>query len=305
MTIPMTIKPPEIQTLFQQLNDIPVSTSESTMIYGDKSGKSWLLGTLGDRNLWICLDPNGYETIRSRSFIDKVGRVNPTIVEIYENYDSFGMPNSSTAYDKVYEVLEYAFKNLLPTFDHVCIDSLTSYRKAAMFKALDVNSITRKSRTKVEIMDKLNAVLPALQDYGTEIALVQQFIDLCLANCRRFNKHLWITAHERHMFTKSPEGKEEYRGIRPALTGRALPNEITSMFSNVFYTKQYGKGIYRIHTEGDGEFVANTRHGGVWGSPIPDPTIKRHEVLFKNGPNLSIMLDELKRDAAINPPTGV
>jgi hypothetical protein len=282
--------------MFQRLSDKKEAQSTSVLIYGSKAGKSVQIATLGNRNLWICLDADGYAVAQSPWFKKSYGVVNPFVIEIFEELaqEGFHIPTESQVYDKIYHVLDYAFKNYIDEFDFVSIDSLTTLSRASLLKALDVNATTRKSQTKINIVEKLNALLPAIQDYGTEMSLVQQLIDLLISNCKKYNKTLIVTAHERLMYAKNKAtGVEDYNGIRPAVTGRAQPDNITQAFSNVWYMKRVGFGVFRLYTQGDGEFLASSRNAGLFTDVIPDGSAA-HKLKYPNGPNISVMLKEIR-----------
>lgn len=307
MTAPKVENKIDYAPQFLTLNESPPDDATDALIYGEsKSGKTWLIGTLGDRTLIIDLENGrGKETIESPMFKRVIGTYHPKYVRIVEDTNAFDIPEFATAYDRTYEILDYAFKNLLDTFDHLVIDNLTAFRRYAILKALDVNKATSKSRTRDDIVEKLNAILPAIQDYGTEMSLVSQFVDQCLSACRKFNKNLFVLSHQRVYLEKPKraDGKPLLNEpplvtkIRPAVTGQSFPDDITSMFNNVWYTAVYGVGgnaQYKLHLAGDGRFVAGTRHAGLWGDVIPSGLDKSHIKRFPNGPNLLTMLAELK-----------
>jgi hypothetical protein len=302
-----------VSDLFKSLNESRDDIF-NVLLYGNsKSGKTRLIGTLGSRTLIISLDPNGTETLKSKEF-QTLFPCNPIIVSIEEAYGYFSLPEIATGFDKVYDALEYAFKIRTNDFDHVCLDSLTSLSKLAMFKALDVNMATGRSKSKLKLAEQ-NAILMGIQDYGMEINLVTQTIDLLLSNCRRFGKNLIVTAHERLFFEKPRHGDgkidsskpEELKSIRPMVTGKVAPDTITSPFSNVWYTKHHGGDSYRLHLKGDGVYIAGSRHAGLWPSVLPDPLEKDKEraAKFKHGANLAVMIEDVERARKLHNPTEV
>lgn len=287
---------------FQTLDDIGDEPT-NFLIYGPaKSGKTHLVGTLGARVL-VLDTGRGLSVFKNKTFRAQHPEFKPIIFQVRESYTHYGLPEKATAYDRVCRVFDYAIANMLDKFDIAVLDDLTSLRKFATFKGLDINQALRKSQTKVNVLEKWNVLLPAMQDYGTEMSLIEQFVDGYINIFKALGKHFVVTAHERQYFesVKGDDGKpklaepKELKKIRPAVTGQTMPDNITMMFDNVFHTEKFG-GLYALRTKSLEEMLlADTRFSGLWPNVIPDALEKNPAKIakWKNGPDLSVMLADI------------
>lgn len=292
---------------FQRLSELPIDTPDNGMIYGgSKSGKTWLIGTAGDRSLIIDVG-NGIETLKSPLFKKKVG-ADPIIIQLREKYRSGGIPSVAEVFDLVSDAIDHALATIPDKFDVIFIDELTALRRSAMLKALDFNAGLGKSKTKEQIQ-KWDAFQPARQDYGAEMSLIKQFFAGYIDITAAAGKHFFVLAHERRIYTpvKNSQGKDtdekELKEIRPSITGQQDIDELPGMFHNVWYCYTVGHlpapVVYKIRTERDDKIMAGSRHGGLWSPIFPDPLNKSEWSRYPEGPNFLRMMEDVKASRAI------
>lgn len=261
---------------FSRLNEIKHENDPVNILYygGSKTGKTWFLGTAGDRTLLIDTG-DGTTTLNSKLFKEKVGS-NPIIVSIREKIGSRGVPEVADAFDHVCDAIDYALANFPNDFDTIACDDLTALRKFAMNKGLEVNQQTGKSQTKKNIVDKYDFIIPAVQDFGVEMSLIEQFLANYITITRSHGKNFIVAAHQRYTFGdkkgigEAPVVKE----VRPAVTGSQFPDTITALFDNVWHAERVSGGdsaVYRARINGDEITVAGTRHAGIFKTVEQDP----------------------------------
>lgn len=258
---------------FVKLSELKDENDPVNILYygGGKTGKTWFLGTAGDRSLFVDTG-KGTLTLKSKLFREKVG-ANPTIVSIEEKIGPKGIPDAARAFDYVCDVIDYALATFPQDFDTICVDDLTWLRKFAMNKGLEVNQQTGKSKTLKTIVEKYDFIIPAIQDFGVEMSLIEQFLANYIDIVRRAGKNFIVAAHQRYVFEKAAGegigGAPKIREIRPAVTGTQFPDTITALFDNVWHAERIGGGagagtVYRCTVHGDEQTVAGTRHAGVF-----------------------------------------
>src|SRR5713226_5389651 len=119
---------------FARLSELKPGDSIIGMVYaGAGIGKTWFLGTGGNRNLIIDTGGTGLETIKSKYFKDKVG-YDPIVVSVSEKLDARGNVEISTAYDATYEIIDWAVANKRYEPDIISVNDVTQLRQFAMNK---------------------------------------------------------------------------------------------------------------------------------------------------------------------------
>jgi hypothetical protein len=261
----MTINP-------TKLNDLPKEIApQSILVWGGSgTGKTVLMGTAGDNSLFIN-NGRGGETLRSKWFQEKY-KVNPTIIDIpsavAKNDPSFAM---------VMEACEWGLQN--PDIKCICIDDASAFTLSSMVQAMKYNQTEGKSKT-LAAAEKFDVIVPAVQDFGTEMLHTKQFFDWLISECKFSGKHLIVGAHSRNIFKKAKTIGDQPELIKavPYFTGADKnPDAIAGMFDWVFYSRATGGGDkikYRITTEGDEELVAKTRHKGLLPVDWQDPNLQ-------------------------------
>lgn len=253
---------------FKRLQDFPAGESITLLLYGKSgTGKTRLAGTLGDRVLYIS-GGEGEETLKSADF-KRLHNANPILFDVIETISASGLPENAVALDKICEIIDNAIEKIPNEFDTIVIDDLSAIRKFAMLKALDVNQALGKSKTKREVLERFDVILPAVQDFGTEMNIVKWFIDTYISICKQHKKNFVILAHERMFYDKGKNigDAPTIRKIAVAVTGQSFPDDIPALFDNVWHTEVIGGGEavqFRIRTIGDEIITAKTRHGGTF-----------------------------------------
>lgn len=282
---PIAPNNPEAVSLVQRLprlNDKPPGESISLLLYGKSgSGKTRLAGTLGDRTLYISCG-EGEETLKSVEF-KRFHKSNPILLDPHETLNDAGIPDNAIALDTICTLIdEYLLKHS-EHFDSIVIDDLTFLRKFAMFKALDINQALGKSKTKKEILERFDVIIPAVQDYGVEMNIIEWFISTYVQITKAAKKHFIVLAHEKIFYDK-PKTIGEAGGVRKvgiAITGQAFPDTIPLLFDEVWHTETIGGGettVYRVRTQGDEIITAKSRHGGTFN---PTENIKHDTSLLQ------------------------
>lgn len=191
-----------------------------------------------------------------------------------------GVPISHNAYDDACRYFEAWMKEGgewegTPTgpslFDTWVIDSGSTLGDYARNKAIILMGGERLSLTH----DKAKAsglVLPKVQDFGAERALVEQFIGVVLDS----GKNVVLTAHEKTEW--SGEGtSERITGIVPMFTGQSV-EKIPLKFDEVYNlrTKKEGPNVVRyLQTVPDGIRACRSRLG------VPDGTLWEYGSIMK------------------------
>jgi len=252
----------------KNLSDLQPAESLTILLYGQfGSGKTQFIGSAGSRTLIINIG-SGIDTLHGKTFKDKNPNVDPLIITINETLDENGQFDTAEAFDAVTDAIDFALKNHHDKFDTIAIDDITALRGFAMNKGLELNQKTKKSQTNAQRKD-YGATLPAVQDYGTEMSLIEWFIKTYTNLCKREKKHLIMTAHERQQFKKADKIGEQPSlfKIRPGFTGQTFPDDMCAHFDFVWHAEIAGGGgqiVYRVRTVGDEVISARTRYGGIF-----------------------------------------
>lgn len=262
-------RPPGVPE-FKQLNEIPRGVGETFLIYGGSgTGKTRLAGTCGDRTLFID-NGNGKSTLQDPGFLKAIG-ANPIIVSLNEKLGPRGVFDSATVYDAICDTIDYALEKFPERFDTIVVDDATQLRKGALFKGLEINQKTGKSQTQKNVVEKYDIVVPAVQDFGIEMNLIEQFIAGYTVICKEAGKNFIINAHERLTYRKGDKLGDApvLAKTSPGFTGQTFPDAVPAYFDNVWYTQVVGSGsnrVWRIMTQGHESLTAKTRMGSLFPS---------------------------------------
>lgn len=272
--MPAPTQPPKVT--FVRLSEMPKVNEVNVLYYGGSgTGKTWFLGTAGSRTLFIDTG-DGTAVLKSKLFKEKVG-ADLIVASIREKVGPRGHVEIAEGFDLVCDVIDHALTTFPGDFDTIACDDLTALRKLAMNKGLEVNQATGKSKTKQTVANRFDLIIPAVQDYGIEMNLIEQFLSNYITIIRNAGKNFIVAAHQRYTF-ESKKGIGEapvIKEIRPALTGAQFPDTVTAMFDNVWHAERVGGGdkgtVYRAVIHGDEQTVAKTRHAGVFGTVEVNP----------------------------------
>lgn len=228
------------------------------LIYGASgTGKTYFCGTAGDRTLYMNIG-SGIATLQSPAFTTK-HQSNPLVVTI---------PLGDSSHDMVCDTIDYYLQKRRDEFDTMVVDDASALRRGAMIKAVQINADLNKSTTLAQAK-KHGHIVPAVQDYGEEMSVVESFLSDYTEIAKSHNVHLILTAHERLTYKKGGKIGDPpvLTKIRPGFTGQTFPDTVPAFFDEVWRFSVVGKGSskrYRITTEGSELVTAKSRHGGVF-----------------------------------------
>jgi hypothetical protein len=266
-----------IRPFEHKLTDLPTSVC---YYGGSGSGKTEFGGTAGDRTLIIDVG-SSRRTLLSSGFRNRI-KTNPIIVPVAEDIKKKGIPDTAKAYDKVCDVIDWFLANRAGDIDTIVIDDATFLRKAAMFKGLEYNQDTGKSQSMNKI-DATGVMAVAVQDYGAEMSLIEQFIGGYNEIIKeKHGKNFILLAHERNVFEQPKDARgNPIIGALPTLirtlpgfTGKTFPDQIPVFFDWVFHAEpinSVNRTIYRARTQHDGITLAKCRDSGVFATHEKDP----------------------------------
>ena len=269
-----------------RLSELPAYEPIAGLIYGaSRSGKTFLCGTLGSRTAWVNIGL-GIATIKSSYFRNLIKSqtgedFNPLIETVTED----SIPDKPDGYTQVCNLVESFLE--MKDIDHIVIDDLTQLRRMGMTEAMEVNEMLGKSQSLKE-SKRVKALSPAIQDYGQEMSLTQQFCANYIRDCKVQGKNLFLTAHERKFLNPAsrPGGEETVRKITPGFTGKTHPDEVTGLFDFVWHMESFGAGErikYYAITEGDSAVQAGTRYPKIFPSRWENPNLLKAVEAIKKG----------------------
>lgn len=262
---------PPIQSI--KLSDLNPGESVIAMVYGASGvGKTPFAGSAGSRTLYIDTG-HGLETLMSPMFRHKYPSHDPFIVQIYEVFNDDGSPKAQ-AFDKIGETIDWWLDNRYDDFDTIVIDEMSAGRKLAMYKGIGISSDMGRSQTKASTKKFGGLVVPAVQDFGMEMNIIEWWTATYSQICKEAKKHLLVLAHERLTYEMPrKENGDPIVGaqpvvtkIRPSFTGRAQPDDIVLYYDEIWYMEKVAQGaetFSRIKPYGDDRILAKSRHAGV------------------------------------------
>lgn len=251
------------QTFKRAVESPPPSQSLIMLIYGDPgSGKTFFAGTFGNDTLYINVGA-GIATLYAPTFKEKHGEWNPFLFSPDPN------AKESMAI-QVRDAVDDALDN--PDIKNIIIDDATTLQDIFMMQAVDYNLSTNKSKTKLNLRE-YRAVIPAVQDYGTQMAFIDSFMATYTEACRAMQKNFIVLAHAKREYG-------EQKGTTPAAVNSVSPafigkkNNIGGYFDFVWFTDvegAAGQQRYTARTERNQLIEAKTRWGGIFPEKYKNP----------------------------------
>ena len=243
------------------------------MVYGGAGrGKTFWSAGAGDD--WVFMtDKNGIITLESPLFKKSVG-TNPFIIEIKPDES----PTKPTLFDSIRNQIDMLLAPATrDSFKGIIIDDINTTRIGARHKAIELNGISGRSKTSVNAQSgKFKDILiPGIQDFGTEMGLVESFLRQLTDGLRDEGKHLIVCAHER-IYRK--EGSNTITAVKPLFTGTDTPDAMPGIFDLVWYIRTVGSGSNvkrEFVTDDEGGVMAKSRWGGMFKNPERDITAKQ------------------------------
>ncbi len=261
--------------------DKETNDTVNALIYGGSGdGKTAFIGTAGDRNLIINIG-NGLKTLESPWFTQTHG-YRPLVVDLSEKLEHYGLPSKAEAFDIVGDTIDHYIATRGDDFDSVTVDDATELRRFALFKGVEINQREGKSQTFANSKEN-QVVAPAIQDYGVEMNIIEQFIAAYTVICRQNKKNFILTAHHRLIYEKPKNNKgvviigapSILKKVMPGFTGEKFPDDVPKAFDWVFHMESVAGGrngsIFRARTQPDEVYTAKCRDGGVFDKMESDP----------------------------------
>jgi len=258
------------------LNDYKHKNAVPCLFYGPAgSGKTELGATAGSRGLIISTG-NGMATLKSPGFRSRHPDDFPDIVDISERVSNRGFVQATQVYDLVCDVIDEQLEKNKDKYDTIILDDLTSLRRSALIKGMEINQASGRS-TSYALSKTLKIPIKAVQDFGIEMDLIQQFISGYVEICGNKGINLVILAHERVTYKKADKLGEisQIQRIRPAVTGEKFPDELPQFFDVIgyCYTLHAGdKPVHKVRFNLDNVILAKNRWGGVKINPTEKET---------------------------------
>ncbi len=281
-------RPPTVPE-FKRLEDLEAVETQTILVYGSSgTGKTRLAGTLGNRTL-IINNGDGISTLQSPAFKRDI-KSNPIVITLAEKLGSRGMFESAQVFDAVCDTIDHALEKFPQEFDHIVVDDATQLRRGALNKGLEFNKGSGKSKT-LDQREKYDMIVPAVQDYGIEMNLIEQFIASYTSICKQAKKNFILNAHERVTYQKGDKIGDQptILKILPGFTGQTFPDTVPNYFDNVWRMEVLGAGsnrVWRATTQGTEKITAKTRVSGVLQT-------------VEDKPNLTVMLEKIQKGLLI------
>ena len=276
--------------LVQRLSLIPKSESIAVLSYGGSGvGKTWFAGTAGDRTAIVDCGQSPLDTLKSRLFIERVGKVDPLIVPIRERLNSQRIPLGK-AFDEMCRATDYLLTRHLDDFDTLIWDNSSAVRRFAMIRGLVINKEQDLSQSQTKL-ESYKIPIIAIQDYKMEMQMMEWAINTYIDACKAEKKNFIVLSHRREIFKKGPKIGDQpiLIGIRPDFTGEKSVDVIPAPFDEVWYFEIAG-GQYRMRTKGTDIIIAKTTAGAG--------TLKEFEI----NPHFLKLLERIRSGAKAPPP---
>ena len=249
----------------KRLSDIPKSRAVTWLIYGESgSGKTFLCGTAGDRSAIIDCGTSPLDTLQARTFREMHG-FDPIVMSLRDKVKqtSEGGYQTGEAFVELQKLTDYLLTR--DDVDFIIWDNATAIKRWAMVHGMGISHGMKRSETQTKY-HKSGIVVPAIQDFGMEILLMDQLLKEYTEVCKDAGKHFVVTAHQRVTLVKAEKigDSPNIEKIRPGFTGQTFPDDVPALFDEVYYMVKSGGGsntIFQAQTAGDGQITAKTTHG--------------------------------------------
>lgn len=211
----------------------PIQYLRSAFVSPPGAGKTWLAATF-PRPAFIDTD-RGIRTVVNPEFRKRYPDQDP----IFEQFDDERDPKTGLfkSAKGFWQVIEQVNKwGDDPSIDTVVLDSATTFSDLCQHVALEINQSSKRSQTLTEGRNR-KAILPAIQDFGAEMNLFEQFMDQFVG----LPKHIIVICHER----VDTNDKGAVTSIGPLLTGSKLRAKFAKWFDEVWAIEVYGSATSR------------------------------------------------------------
>lgn len=245
----------------------PPFESLTMLCYGDPgSGKTHFAGTFGNDVFYVNIGA-GISTFYGPKFKELHGEWNPYL---FTPDAESKTPVAIQVRDAIEEALDK-----LPDAHTIVIDDATALENIMMQQALSYNKQTKKSETLTNSNPKLfTSVIPAIQDYGTQMSFVDDFLASYSEACKNMQKNFIMLAHAKRDYGQaSGPNPAPVTSIKPSFIGKKSNPAAYFDFEWYFYTDGIAdQKRHRVITESDGKIEAKTRWGGIFPNNYTNPT---------------------------------
>lgn len=297
-----TIKPP-IAITQNRIQDINIEDGITLLLYGPPgTAKTFWAASAGERALLLTTG-NGISTLASPLW-QKKSFGSPYIEIVEEDIDAFIESRNPVALTRITDLINaYLDKGLIDT---IILDSASDLNRFARIEGIAFNDAMGKSETLAKQGSSWGELIPAVQDFGTEMNMVGSFLDKMSRFAVKHGKNFILTGHERFYYQKevNKQGKktdtDQVSKIVPAFTGKSFPQTVDQYFDLVWHTnthkKSDGGNYYSIDTLGDTIVSGKTRWGGLFPDDIFFNREGKQEIYF---PDVVRIIKEWKNEKKI------
>lgn len=259
------------------------------MDYGPSgAGKTWFNGTAGERT-WYLNIGEGIETLKSPLFRHK-HKGPKYVIDLNERIEKMDEKQiKQYAFDLVADAIDLGLSSAnIDKWDTCVLDDATFFRREALIKGSDLNTVQRKEENKRPSKEE-EYFKTEIDDYGVEMDMIKWFLGTYIPKFKAHNKHFIMSAHERHIYDKPPKIGEmaPLRIVLPGFTGKTHPYDVMGFFDDVWYFNKVGSGafnvVYRCDPYGDEIIQAKTRHNGIFENVERNPNFLSMLARIKEG----------------------
>lgn len=283
---------------YVEAKDIPTGNSVRALISGvPGAGKTEFVFTAGEGTLLI----NTGKGIETKDSIGLKSR-NPDwsrlrVVDLDKMFTTKGeLPSPQQMVDAICDTVYHATRTQ-PWLKTVAIDDMTEFRFYALARGMQINKELGRSQSE-EASKKYDLPLPVVQDFGTEMNIVEDFLRWLNEDAYNKEYNIIITSHTRHVYKKPVDANGKIimgqPGILvkelPGFTGQTFPDYIPRLFSIVGQLEpnvsNEGGNRPRLRLVGGSDKCVKHRYSGI----LPE---------YMDNPRFDTILEAIKSNRSI------
>lgn len=284
---------------YEDLDEIPTGSSIRMLGFGGPgTGKTEFVLTMGEGTCLINLG-RGEETLKNLGAKSRNKNAKLTVVDLNKVLDKKdgSTPEPIEMINAISDSVYHAIT--VKGFKKIAIDDMTEYRTYALLQALKINKEQGKSKSYDFTLANDGLMMPVVQDFGTEMNLVEDFLRWLCNEAYDREFHVYITAHTRAIYRKSLDAKgspiigEPKVLVRelPGFTGETFPDNIPRLFSIVGMFNQNGVNKdgdqrIRLYLQGDSTRRVKHRYSGILPEFLDNPRFDKIEAAIKSNQKL-------------------
>lgn len=285
---------------YQELDEIPTGSSIRMLGFGGPgTGKTEFVLTMGEGTCLINIG-RGEETLQNNGAKSRNKNIKISVVDLDKMLDKKDgtPPEPLEVINAISDTVYHATR--VRGFKKIAIDDMTEFRSHALYQALKINKDLKKSSSWDFTEKNDGLMLPVVQDFGTEMSIVEDFLRHLCNDAYDKEYHLYVTAHTRAIYRKALDGagkpiigepKVLVREL-PGFTGETFPDNIPRLFSIVGMFNQNGidkNGDQRIrlYLQGDSTRRVKHRYSGILPEYLDNPRFDKIEAAIKSNQKLT------------------